>query len=77
MEIKIGVLNVPTQIVIDSDETATDIKAKVADALAQGSILELTDSKGATTLVPAAQIGFVEIGVESKRRIGFGIGVGE
>lgn len=77
MEIKIGVLNVPTQIVIDSDETAADIKAKVADALAQGSILELTDSKGTTTLVPAAQIGFVEIGAESKRRIGFGIGVGE
>lgn len=43
MEIKIGVLNVPTQIVIDSDETTADIKAKVADALAQGSILELTD----------------------------------
>ncbi|HCN39430.1 DUF3107 domain-containing protein [Rothia sp. (in: high G+C Gram-positive bacteria)] len=77
MEIKIGVLNVPTQIVIDSDETVADIKAKVADALAQGSILELTDSKGTTTLVPAAQIGFVEIGAESKRRIGFGIGVGE
>lgn len=77
MEIKIGVLNVPTQVVVDSDETAADIKAKVADALAQGSILELTDSKGVTTLVPAAQIGFVEIGAESKRRIGFGIGVGE
>lgn len=77
MEIKIGVLNVPTQVVVDSDETAADIKAKVADALAQDSILELTDSKGATTLVPAAQIGFVEIGAESKRRIGFGIGVGE
>jgi len=77
VEIKIGVLNVPTQVVVDSDETAADIKAKVADALAQGSILELTDSKGVTTLVPAAQIGFVEIGAESKRRIGFGIGVGE
>ena len=77
MEIKIGVLNVPTLIVIDSDETTADIKAKVADALAQGSILELADSKGATTLVPAVQIGFVEIGAESKRRIGFGIGVGE
>lgn len=74
MEIKIGVLNVPTQVVIDSDETTADIKAKVAEALTQGGILELTDAKGATTLVPAAQIGFVEIGAESKRRIGFGIG---
>lgn len=74
MEIKIGVLNVPTQVVIDSDETTADIKAKVAEALAQGGILELTDAKGATTLVPTAQIGFVEIGAESKRRIGFGIG---
>lgn len=74
MEIKIGVLNVPTQVVIDSDETASTIRAKVSEALTKGGILELTDSKGATTLVPAAQIGFVELGAESKRRIGFGIG---
>ncbi|MDO4898445.1 MAG: DUF3107 domain-containing protein [Rothia sp. (in: high G+C Gram-positive bacteria)] len=74
MEIKIGVLNVPTQVVIDSDESTSAIKAKVSEALANGGVLELTDAKGATILVPAAQIGYVELGAESKRRIGFGIG---
>ena len=74
MEIKIGVLNVPSQVVIDTDETASDVRAKVAAALEQGGILELTDSKGSPTLVPAANIGYVELGAETKHRIGFGIG---
>lgn len=74
MEIKIGVLNVPTQVVIESDESAEQVRAKVAEALQTGGLLELTDSKGATTLVPGTQIGFVELGIESKHRVGFGIG---
>ncbi|WP_421082774.1 DUF3107 domain-containing protein [Rothia nasimurium] len=73
MDIKIGVLNVPTHVMIESDETPEAVKAKVAAALEQGGLLELTDSKGATTLIPAANIGFVELGTESKPRIGFGI----
>lgn len=74
VQIKIGVLNVPTQVVIDTEESVQDVKAKVAAALENGSVLELTDAKGATTLVPAAQIGYIELGAESKRRVGFGIG---
>lgn len=74
MQVKIGVLNVPTQIVLETDESAEQVKAKVAAALADSSLLELTDSKGAITLVPAAQIGFVELGAEAKRRVGFGLG---
>ncbi|WP_237189712.1 DUF3107 domain-containing protein [Rothia nasimurium] len=73
LDIKIGVLNVPTQVMIDSDETAETVKAKVAEALEKGGLLELTDAKGATTLIPAANIGYVELGTESKPRIGFGI----
>lgn len=74
MDIKIGVQHVQREIVIESDETSEAIKSKVAEALANGSILELTDAKGNTTLIPAQQLGYVEIGAESKRRIGFGLG---
>lgn len=74
MEIKIGVLNVPTPVVLESHESADQVRAKVAEALQTGGLLELTDAKGAMTLVPGAQIGFVELGNESKPRVGFGIG---
>lgn len=72
MEIKIGVQHIQREIVIDSEESTNDVKAKVAEALQNNTILELTNSKGAVTLIPAAQIGYVELGAESKPRIGFG-----
>ncbi|MBM7051086.1 MULTISPECIES: DUF3107 domain-containing protein [unclassified Rothia (in: high G+C Gram-positive bacteria)] len=72
MDIKIGVQNVQREIVVDTDESADAVKAKVAESLANGSVLELTDSKGTIILVPGAQLGYVEIGAETKRRIGFG-----
>lgn len=74
MEIKIGVQHIQREITIDTDESADDVKAKVAAALSNGALLELTSSKGATTLIPAEQIGYVELGAESKPRIGFGFG---
>lgn len=72
MDIKIGVQHVQREIIIESQESSETIKAQVAQALSEGGVLELTDSKGSVTLIPAAQIGYVELGAENKRRIGFG-----
>ena len=55
-------------------ESVETIRTKVADAITNGSLLEITDDKGATTLVPGEQIGYVELGSEEKRRVGFGVG---
>ena len=74
MGVKIGVINVPSQVVIDSPESADEIRRKLAAALESQGIFELTDSKGASVMVPAAQIGYLEIGAETKARVGFGIG---
>ncbi|MDY3049815.1 MAG: DUF3107 domain-containing protein [Rothia sp. (in: high G+C Gram-positive bacteria)] len=74
MEIKIGVQNVPTQLVLESKEEADQIRQKVAQALQSGGLLELTDAKGSITLIPASTIGYVEIAPETKHRVGFGIG---
>lgn len=74
MEVKIGVINVPSQVVIDSPESADEIRRKLAAALESQGIFELTDSKGASVMVPATQIGYLEIGAETKARVGFGIG---
>ncbi|SDQ72058.1 DUF3107 domain-containing protein [Quadrisphaera sp. DSM 44207] len=72
MEIRIGVQNVPREVVLESSETAADVGAAVAAALRGGSPLTLKDERGRTVIVPAEAIAFVELGAEEARRVGFG-----
>ncbi|MBD8060301.1 DUF3107 domain-containing protein [Cellulomonas sp. JH27-2] len=72
MEITIGVQNLPREIVLESDQSADEIAAAVAAALAGKPVLELTDSRGRRVFVPTATLGYVEIGAETKGRVGFG-----
>ncbi|BAG29193.1 hypothetical protein KRH_08460 [Kocuria rhizophila DC2201] len=71
MEIKIGIQNVARELVVNSEITADEVQAKVTEALNAGTPLVLQDSKGTTTVVPAASIGYVETGQETKRKVGF------
>lgn len=71
MEIRIGVQNVSREISLDTDMTADQVAAAVA-AAADGATLDLTDAKGRRVVVPSRAIGYVEIGEETKRRVGFG-----
>ncbi|MFC8193438.1 DUF3107 domain-containing protein [Cellulomonas sp. NPDC057328] len=73
MEITIGVQNLPREITLESDRSADEIAALVKDALSgTSSTLELTDTRGRRIIVPAASLGFVDIGAETKGRVGFG-----
>ena len=72
MEIKIGIRRISREISIDTNETAEKVRSKVTDAIHNGTTLEITDEKGATTFVPGAHIGDVALGTEEKRHIGFG-----
>jgi hypothetical protein len=71
MEIRIGIQNISREITLESDQSAETVSAAVAQALA-GTALDLTDSKGRRVLVPTAALGYVELGTEEKRRVGFG-----
>ncbi|WP_084104954.1 DUF3107 domain-containing protein [Demequina sp. NBRC 110056] len=71
MEIRIGVQNVAREIVIETDLSSDQVSQAVTDAVA-GATLDLTDTKGRRVVVPAGALGYVEIGEESKRRVGFG-----
>ncbi len=70
MEIRIGIQNVSREIVIESDLTADAVAEAVAAAMA-GATLDLTDEKGRRVVVPSGSLGYVEIGEETKRRVGF------
>jgi hypothetical protein len=72
VEVKIGIQNVAREVVFESDKAPDEIADVVTKALTDGVDLRLKDSKGKLILVPAGVIGYVEIGVEEVRRVGFG-----
>ena len=72
MEVTIGVQNLARELVVETDETKDAVAAAVSAALAGAPALELLDSRGRRVIVPTASIGYVEIGTEEQRRVGFG-----
>ena len=52
---------------LSADEVATAVEKALS-----GSILDLTDTRGRRVVVPSAAIGYIEIGAEEQRRVGFG-----
>ncbi|MCY1674203.1 DUF3107 domain-containing protein [Pseudarthrobacter sp. SL88] len=72
MEIKIGVQNVGREIVLESNQDAETVAQVVGEAIKGGGELRLTDDKGRLIIVPGNALGYVEIGAEEVRRVGFG-----
>ena len=74
MEIKIGIRHIAREIIVETSEAKEILMEKVAKAIEDGSLLQIMDDKGNTTLIPGAQIVYVELGSDAKRLVGFGIG---
>jgi hypothetical protein len=72
VDIKIGILDSPREVQLDSEETPEAITARITEAIASGSLLSLTDDRGRTVLIPGSKIAYVELGAPSSRRVGFG-----
>ncbi|GHG47317.1 ATP-binding protein [Sinomonas cellulolyticus] len=72
MEIKIGIQNIAREVVLESAKDADEVARIVSEALDGGKELRLEDEKGRQIIVPSAVIGYVEIGVQEQRRVGFG-----
>lgn len=72
MEITIGVQNQSRELTLETNESSDDVAAKITAALENSKVLELTDDKGRRVLVPTASIGYVQIGSEDQRPVGFG-----
>jgi hypothetical protein len=72
VEVKIGIQNVGREIVFESGQSADQVADTVAEAINGSKELRLTDEKGRLIIVPAGVIGYVEIGAEEVRRVGFG-----
>lgn len=70
--VRIAVTDVVSELSFESSDSPKEVKAAIDKAISSGSILSLTDIKGREFIVPAAKIGYVEIGEQSERRVGFG-----
>ena len=73
MEVKIGIVESPRELVVSSDQTPDEVQ-KLVDATLNGGdpLLKLVDDKGRRFLVRADQIAYVEI-APAERRVGFGL----
>ena len=58
MEIKIGVRHIAREIIVETSEAKEILMEKVSKAIEDGSLLQIMDDKGNTTLIPGAQIGY-------------------
>lgn len=73
MDIKIGIQNVAREVTLESNQTADEVLGLINAAIAEGGVLDLADDKGRRVIVPGSQIGYVELGAENQRRVGFGV----
>jgi hypothetical protein len=71
MDVRIGIQNVAREVVVESNDSTERVTQQVTAAIHAGTELQLTDTKGRVIIVPAGVIGYVEIGAEEQRRVGF------
>jgi hypothetical protein len=72
MEVKIGVLSVPRELVVDVAETREQVEEHLGMAITRGGVFALSDVKGGKVLIPVDKIAYVEFGNAEARRVGFG-----
>jgi len=72
VDIRIGITNSAREINFESSQSAGDIEKIVSTALdAKSSYISLKDDKGKVYLIPTGALGYVEIGSDTSRRVGF------
>ncbi|MQY03573.1 DUF3107 domain-containing protein [Actinomadura macrotermitis] len=73
MQVRIGVQFVPRELVVETRQSAEEVQRAVTDALAEErGVLVLNDTKGGRVVIPADRIGYLEIGEDEGRSVGFG-----
>ena len=72
VEVKIGVLQTPREIVLESNQAPAEVEELVAAALKSvDGQLSLTDERGRRVIVPANLVAYIEIAQADSRRVGF------
>lgn len=76
MELKVGIQHINREVVLEVTQSAAEIEKAVNDAFTASdpakAVLVLTDEHGRKVFIPSDKIGYVDIGEENGRRVGFG-----
>lgn len=71
-EVRIAVTNISSELSFECPSEVDEIRSAVTSAITNGTPLVLSDVHGREIIVPADKIGFIEIGEQVERRVGFG-----
>ena len=72
VDIRIGIANSPRELNFESSQTSAEIEKIVAAALdGDAKFIKLSDDKGKVYLVPVASFSYLEVGSETRSRVGF------
>ena len=73
MEVKIGIQNIPRELVVETNVSAADLERALTEAMTseEGGLFVLPDDKGGKFLLPASKIAYVELSDVETRRVGF------
>jgi hypothetical protein len=74
MEVRIGVVYTPREVVLEMGDDADTVSATIEKAVAEKSpLVWLVDSKGKRLGIPIDKLAYVEIaGADADRKVGFG-----
>ncbi len=73
MEVKIAVRSVHREIIVETDLSTDEVEQELRNSLAADrGVFSITDVKGRRVIVPVAALGFIEIGEDQSRPVGFG-----
>jgi len=71
MEVKIGIQHAAREVIVETDEDRESVVAKVSAAVSGDTVLDLTDTKGRTIMIPGSKVAYVEIGGGVAGQVGF------
>ena len=73
MQVRIGVQLVPKELVVETSLSADEVEQALATALsAENGIFSIKDQGGGRVAIPAGQVGYLEMGDDENRQVGFG-----
>lgn len=72
VEVRIAITNIASELAFECPSSLNEIRSAVTVALSSGSPLVLSDIRGREIIVASNKVGFVEIGEQAERRVGFG-----
>lgn len=71
VEVKIGVEHVQRELVVETDASSEELQGRLTEALAEGGVLTIVDTKGRSVVVPAGKVAYLEVGSSTRGGVGF------